>query len=78
MAASPNRAKAPAFLTEYSPSGAGGVAYAWDVIWPSDGMAGAFLYQWQDQGRSTSSPNAGRSTAPVFRPPASCPVPDPR
>jgi len=49
IAASPNRAKAPAFLTEYSPSG-GGVAYAWDVIWPSDGMAGAFLFQWQDEG----------------------------
>ena len=49
IAASPNRAKVPAFLTEYSPSG-GGVAYAWDVIWPSDGMAGAFLFQWQDEG----------------------------
>ena len=49
IAASANRAKAPAFLTEYSPSG-GGVAYAWDVIWSADGMAGAFLFQWQDEG----------------------------
>jgi beta-galactosidase len=49
VAASPNRARVPAFLTEYSPSG-GGVAYAWDVIWPSDSMAGAFLFQWQDEG----------------------------
>ncbi len=50
ISTSPNRARVPAFLTEYSPSGAGGVAYAWDVIWPSDGMAGAFLFQWQDEG----------------------------
>jgi len=50
IAASPNRAKVPVILTEYSPSGAGGAAYAWDVIWPSDGMAGAFLFQWQSQG----------------------------
>ena len=56
MATSPNRAKAPAILTEYSPSGAGGVAYAWDVIWPSDGMAGAFLFQWQDQGMTDKFP----------------------
>jgi beta-galactosidase len=56
LAASRNRAKAPAFLTEYSPSGPGGVAYAWDVIWPNDGMAGAFLYQWQDPGEADKFP----------------------
>jgi beta-galactosidase len=55
IAASPNRAKAPAFLTEYSPSN-GGVAYAWDVIWPNDAMVGAFLYQWQDQGQTDRFP----------------------
>ena len=56
IAASPNRAKVPAFLTEYSPSGPGGVAYAWDVIWPSDGMAGAFLYLFHDQGQTDKFP----------------------
>jgi beta-galactosidase len=56
IAASSNRAKAPAFLTEYSPSG-GGVAYAWDVIWPSDSMAGAFLFQWQDEGMVDKFPD---------------------
>jgi beta-galactosidase len=55
IATSPNRAQAPAFLTEYSPSN-GGVAYAWDVIWLNDGMAGAFLYQWQDQGQTDRFP----------------------
>jgi beta-galactosidase len=56
IAASPNRARVPAFLTEYSPSGAGGVAYAWDVIWPSDSMAGAFLYLFHDQGQVDKFP----------------------
>jgi beta-galactosidase/beta-glucuronidase len=56
IAASPNRAKAPAFLTEYSPSGPGGVAYAWDIIWPSDSMAGAFLYLFHDQGQIDKFP----------------------
>jgi len=56
MSVSPNRAKVPTILTEYSPSGAGGVAYAWDVIWPNDGMAGAFLYQFQDQGQTDKFP----------------------
>jgi beta-galactosidase len=56
IAASPNRARVPAFLTEYSPSGAGGVAYAWDVIWPSDSMAGAFLYLFHDQGQIDKFP----------------------
>jgi beta-galactosidase/beta-glucuronidase len=75
IAASPNRAKAPAFLTEYSPSGAGGVAYAWDVIWPSDSMAGAFLYLFHDQGQIDKFPERWSYH---IRPPASCPVPDPR
>jgi beta-galactosidase/beta-glucuronidase len=56
LAASPNRKKAPAFLTEYSPSGAGGVAYAWDVIWQSDSMVGAFLYLFHDQGQTDKFP----------------------
>jgi beta-galactosidase len=55
IAASPNRAKAPAFLTEYSPSG-GGVGYAWDVIWPNDSMVGAFLYLFHDQGQTDKFP----------------------
>jgi len=80
---SPNRARVPVILTEYSPSGPGGVAYAWDVIWPSDGMAGAFLFQWQSQGMADRfperwalhSPGAanyvpGSATAPDGVPPA--------
>jgi beta-galactosidase/beta-glucuronidase len=56
IAASPNRAKVPAFLTEYSPSGPGGVAYAWDVIWLSDSMVGAFRYLFHDQGQIDKFP----------------------
>ena len=41
------------------------VADNWDVIWPTDGIAGAFIWEWQDQGMPTSSPSAGPSTAPV-------------
>ncbi len=69
MAASPNRKRVPAFLTEYSPSG-GGVAYAWDVIWPNDGMAGAFLYQWQNQGQTDKFPQRWSFHSPGV-PPAS-------
>jgi len=69
MAASPNRARVPAFLTEYSPSG-GGVGYAWDVIWPGDGMAGAFLYQWQNQGQTDKFPQRWSFHSPGV-PPAS-------
>ena len=70
MSTSPNRAKVPTILTEYSPSGAGGVAYAWDVIWPSPGMAGAFLYQWQDQGQTDRFPERWSYHSPGA-PPAS-------
>jgi beta-galactosidase/beta-glucuronidase len=69
IAASPNRKKAPAFLTEYSPSG-GGVAYAWDVIWQSDSMVGAFLFQWQDEGMIDKFPERWAFHSPNA-PPAS-------
>jgi beta-galactosidase/beta-glucuronidase len=68
LAASRNRAKAPVILTEYSPSGPGGVAYAWDVIWPNEGMAGAFLYQWQDQGIADRFPERWSYHSPDARP----------
>jgi beta-galactosidase/beta-glucuronidase len=70
MSTSPNRSKVPTILTEYSPSGPGGVAYAWDVIWPSDGMAGAFLYQWSDQGQTDRFPERWSFHSPGV-PPAS-------
>jgi beta-galactosidase/beta-glucuronidase len=70
MSTSPNRTKAPTILTEYSPSGPGGVAYAWDVIWPSAGMAGAFLYLWHDQGQTDRFPERWLDHSPGV-PPAS-------
>ena len=70
IAASPNRAKAPAFLTEYSPSGPGGVAYAWDVIWLSDSMVGAFRYLFHDQGQIDKFPERWPVHSPGV-PPAS-------
>jgi beta-galactosidase len=70
IAASHNRTRVPAILTEYSPSGPGGVAYAWDIIWPTPGMAGAFLYQWQDQGQTDRFPERWSDHSPGV-PPAS-------
>ena len=68
LATNRNRAKAPVILTEYSPSGPGGVAYAWDIIWPNEGMAGAFLYQWQDQGIADKFPERWSYHSPDARP----------
>jgi len=50
MVTNANRAKAPVILTEYSARGASGLSDNWDVIWPADGIVGAFLWEWQAQG----------------------------
>jgi beta-galactosidase/beta-glucuronidase len=48
-----DRAKVPVILTEYHPGGGGhlpGDDKNWDVMWPTDAFAGAFIWEWQDQG----------------------------
>ncbi len=64
MAKSPDRAKIPVVLTEYSARGAGGVADTWAVIWPSDGIVGAFLWEWQAQGMYDKFPERWNQPAP--------------
>ena len=83
MATSPNRTRVPVIVTEYrgarDPSGQDLIAN-WDVIGPADTIAGAFIWEWQDQGQldrfpdrwSFHSPNAPPADAtPGAAPPIS-------
>jgi beta-galactosidase/beta-glucuronidase len=58
MATSPNRDKIPVILTEYH-----GVE-SWAVIWPADGIVGAFLWEWQAQGMYDKFPERWSQRAP--------------
>ncbi len=79
MVTNANRAKVPVILTEY-PAGAATRKWptTWDVIWPTDAIVGAFIWEWQAQGMYDKFPNAGRSTAPAPGPrtarPATAPM----
>ncbi len=67
---SPDRAKVPVILTEYHPGGGGhlgGEDRNWDVMWPTDGIAGAFLWEWQDQGMYDKFPERWSTPAPGAR-----------
>ena len=65
MATSPNRTKIPVILTEYSPRGAGqGLTETWAVIYPADGLVGAFLWEWQAQGMYDKFPERWNKPAP--------------
>jgi len=83
MLTSPNRAKVPVIVTEFSgaqDSWGYTLGDYWDVIWPADGITGAFIWEWQDQGQldrfpdrwSVHSPNAPPADAtPGAAPPIS-------
>ena len=61
IAASPNRAKVPVIVTEFSGArDAWGqdLINNWAVIWPADGITGAFIWEWQDQGQARQVPRA--------------------
>jgi hypothetical protein len=54
-------------MTEYHPGGGGhlgGEDRQWDVIWPTDGIAGAFIWEWQDQGMYDQFPQRWSIAAP--------------
>jgi beta-galactosidase/beta-glucuronidase len=50
MVTNANRAKIPVILTEYSARGTSGLSDNWNIIWPTDAIVGAFLWEWQAQG----------------------------
>ncbi|MGD0411860.1 MAG: glycoside hydrolase family 2 TIM barrel-domain containing protein [Verrucomicrobiota bacterium] len=65
-----DRAKVPVVLTEYHPGGGGHVGGEdknWDVMWPTDAFAGAFIWEWQDQGMYDKFPERWAIPAPGAR-----------
>jgi len=69
-AANADRAKVPVVLTEYHPGGGGHVGGEdknWDVMWPTDAFAGAFIWEWQDQGMYDKFPERWSIPAPGAR-----------
>jgi beta-galactosidase len=72
-AASPNRSKVPVILTEephtfcvrsvmdydYGSQDFWGQALVniWDVVWPAKGIAGSWIWEWQDQGMADKFPD---------------------
>jgi beta-galactosidase len=70
MLASPNRAKVPAVYTEI-----GGIedpwgrilADNWEPIWGSDGIAGAFIWEWQEQNLADRFPERWSIPSPGAR-----------
>jgi beta-galactosidase/beta-glucuronidase len=68
MVTSPNRAKIPVVLTEYSARGTSGLSDNWDIIWPADGLVGAFLWEWQAQGMYDKFPERWAMNSPGAKP----------
>jgi beta-galactosidase len=65
-----DRAKIPVILTEYHPGGGGhlgGEDRNWDVMWSSDAFAGAFIWEWQEQGMYDKFPERWNIPAPSAR-----------
>jgi beta-galactosidase/beta-glucuronidase len=67
MATNPNRSKVPIVLTEYNAGGGPGLANNWDVIWPTDAIVGAFLWEWQAQGMYDKFPERWNVPSPGAR-----------
>jgi beta-galactosidase len=71
MTTSPDRAKAPVIVTEIrGVHDVWGQALAdyWDVIWPSDGITGVFVWEWQDQGMADKFPERWSIPSPGAQP----------
>ena len=72
MTTSPNRAKYPVIVTEYAGAqDAWGQTLVdnWEAMWPADVIAGAFIWEWQDQGQLDKFPDRW-SIHSSFAPPA--------
>lgn len=67
LAASPNRAKCPAILTEYGAGDAKTLNDNWSYIWSTDAIVGAFIWEWQAQGMYDKFPERWGQNAPGAR-----------
>ncbi len=67
LAASPNRARCPAILTEYGAGDSKTLNDNWAFIWSSDAIVGAFLWEWQAQGMFDKFPERWGTNAPGAR-----------
>ena len=67
MSASTNRAKVPIILTEYGSGGATGLASTWNVIWSTDAIVGATIWEWQAQGMYDKFPERWSVPSPGAR-----------
>lgn len=67
MSASTNRVKVPIILTEYGAGGATGLANTWNVIWSTDAIVGATIWEWQAQGMYDKFPERWSIPSPGAR-----------
>ena len=65
--ASPNRAKVPIILTEYGSGGDRGLANTWNIIWSTDAVVGATIWEWQAQGMYDKFPERWSVPSPGAR-----------
>jgi beta-galactosidase len=71
MIASPTRAKCPVIVTEirgHHDVWGQALKDYWDLIWSSDGLTGAFIWEWQDQGMADKFPERWNIPAPGAQP----------
>jgi beta-galactosidase/beta-glucuronidase len=67
MIASPNRLKAPIILTEYGAGSAAELANTWNIIWSTDAIVGATIWEWQAQGMYDKFPERWSVPSPGAR-----------
>ena len=67
LAASPNRVKCPAILTEYGAGDAKTLNDNWSFIWTTDAIVGAFIWEWQAQGMYDKFPERWNVPSPGAR-----------
>jgi beta-galactosidase len=65
--ASPNRAKVPIILTEYGSGTPAELANTWNIIWSTDAIVGATIWEWQAQGMYDKFPERWSIPAPGAR-----------
>ena len=65
--ASPNRAKVPVILTEYGAGTSREFANTWNIIWSSDAVVGATIWEWQAQGMYDKFPERWAVPSPGAR-----------
>ena len=68
LIASPNRAKVPVILTEYGSGNAAELANTWNIIWSTDAVVGATIWEWQSQGMYDKFPERWSVNSPGARP----------